>query len=289
MANIVPFPRSHKRPFQEDPPRDPFWGRLLRLILSVGVLTVLLQQATGDTSSVEIFTTAATAASKPRWIELPDRSGSKILLDTHAILRLWHTGSSYTAELLRGQAAFTMRPSSTRDFQVLAGNAAIRDIGTIFTVKLDDDAVVVTVEEGVVQLSIPHEPERLVQKNQQAIIGSAVRFKGLSSAQLAQAMSWRQDMLEFEAETVDAVVTDLNRRNRTQIEITDPEIRSILTGGSVRAIEPLDFARRLILLHPEILVLTCKYPDGSTALRLQSSNPSTPIPSSASAKCAPPE
>jgi len=205
-----------------------------------------------------------------RSIALEDGSGSVMELDSHSSLREWQVGSSYYAELLKGQAVFTMKPNRARWFHVLVGKVEIRDVGTIFAVRLGGEGeILVTVAEGVVQLLTPHEPDRYLRQNQQASIGSAVSIQNIPPEEVARRVSKSSDTLMFQSKTVDSVVKELNLHNRTQLEVADPAIANLAVSGQLYMDEPSEFTTRLVGLHPDIVVLRCKSVQGSTVLRLQ--------------------
>lgn len=90
--------------------------------------------------------TYTTDAGARRSILLPD--GSKALLDSKSRLRVAYTATTRKVELLQGQALFSVVSNPWRPFLVQAGDAVVRDVGTVFDVNRLSDGTIVTVVEG---------------------------------------------------------------------------------------------------------------------------------------------
>jgi transmembrane sensor len=235
----------------------------------------------GDMSLVKLFKTDG----DQKTITLTDGSYSTILLDSHSLLRQWQIGSSFHTELLRGQAAFTMRPSSTRQFYVRAGEVDIHDIGTMFSVSLDEDEILIDVEDGLIQLTTQHGITKLLSQYQHASIRRAVSTETLSPVEMERRLSWRHNTLALQGETVGTIADNLNRHRQTQIEIADRSIVNLVIGGLIRTDDdPLQFAEIVTKLHPEVLVMRCTNAAGNALLRLQYSH-SGPVSPSLPQKC----
>ncbi|WP_251282007.1 FecR family protein, partial [Enterobacter hormaechei] len=85
----------------------------------------------------------------PRVVQLED--GSTAVLDAGTALAVAFDGQQRHLRLLRGQAWFQVAHEQ-RPFQVEAGGGQIRDIGTAFSVSMQDTTVVTQVSEGVVDV-----------------------------------------------------------------------------------------------------------------------------------------
>lgn len=90
--------------------------------------------------------TYTTDAGMRRSILLPD--GSTALLDSKSRLRVAYTATTRRVELLQGQALFSVAGNPWRPFLVEAGDAVVRDVGTVFDVNRLGDGTIVTVVEG---------------------------------------------------------------------------------------------------------------------------------------------
>lgn len=85
----------------------------------------------------------------PRVVQLED--GSTAVLDAGTALAVAFNGHQRQLRLLRGQAWFRVTHEA-RPFQVEAAGGQIRDIGTAFSVSLQDGMVTTEVSEGVVDV-----------------------------------------------------------------------------------------------------------------------------------------
>ena len=66
-----------------------------------------------------------------------------------------------------------------------------------------------------------------------------------SSAEIAQALSWRERKLDFRNATLEEVAHEFNRYNRAQIRIQDAGVRARRLNGVFNADEPESFLRFL--------------------------------------------
>lgn len=85
----------------------------------------------------------------PRVVQLED--GSTAVLDAGTALALEFDGQQRRLRLLRGQAWFQVTHEA-RPFQVEAAGGRVRDIGTAFSVSMQDTTVTTQVSEGVVDV-----------------------------------------------------------------------------------------------------------------------------------------
>jgi transmembrane sensor len=110
------------------------------------------QRNTGYTNSPAAAATFATAAGKRDSVRLPD--GTRVLLAPESRLTVAAGYGNTVREVdLTGEAYFDVHHDAARPFLVRAGGAAIRDIGTTFTVRATgSDAVRVAVTSGSVSI-----------------------------------------------------------------------------------------------------------------------------------------
>ena len=83
--------------------------------------------------------------------------GSEVELNTNSELRVRLRRRQREITLLRGEATFEVAPDAARPFIVVAGNTAVRAVGTIFNVEEADTRVEVLVTKGVVAVGAPQE------------------------------------------------------------------------------------------------------------------------------------
>jgi transmembrane sensor len=92
----------------------------------------------------------ATGKGDVRAVELAD--GSEITLDADTELVARVTPLSRTVEMVRGQALFRVAPERFRSFEVEAERVTARARGTVYAVALRPNEVVVSVQEGTVEI-----------------------------------------------------------------------------------------------------------------------------------------
>jgi transmembrane sensor len=126
------------------------WAVAAGLLLA-GISTVLILR-----SAPPRALTYATEVGARRSIVLPD--GSKVLLDSKSRLQVSYTAAARNVDLLEGQALFEVVKNPQRPFLVRAGNALVRDVGTVFDVNRIGDGTIVTVVEGRVAVTTPSQP-----------------------------------------------------------------------------------------------------------------------------------
>ena len=117
-----------------------------------------------------------------------------------------------------------------RPFRVRTDNATVEAIGTRFNVYRRDDATEVTVIEGRVQVDWQ---TSLVEDNASSrylelgaggktVVSEHQAMPTVSPANVERATAWTERRLDFDGETVAAVVAEFNRYNRSPIVIDDP-------------------------------------------------------------------
>ena len=197
-----------------------------------------------------------TAIGEQKTLTLRDQS--IVQLDTQSEVRVAYEDGVRRIHLLRGKVHFDVAKNPQRPFQVYARGGMVRAVGTAFSVYLREKAVEVIVDEGrvdlarldnpPVQISLPG-PEDKPNKRQDAKPQSDEVFMSLDKGQsasfdqahqtfteledkeLSKALAWRRGLLIFAGDTLEKVVSEVNRYTETRIEIADPEISNLVVGG----------------------------------------------------------
>lgn len=180
-----------------------------------------------------------TAVGEQREIVLPDRS--RLLLNTASHVQVRYGSGRRTIELHAGEAIFTVSPDPARPFEVRTGDGIASAVGTQFAVWRRSSDVLVAVLEGHVRVSAlptggalasPPEPKTL-QAGQQVTYA----YGAISEVQLADLTrihAWENGRIEFQGETLAAVVDEFNRYSRTRIELGDPSLAALRISGAFR-------------------------------------------------------
>lgn len=179
-----------------------------------------------------------------RKVALDDGSRMYLNTATQAIVRF--DESVRQVDLPEGEALFEVAKDAARPFQVRAGDATVRAVGTVFTVHHDATRVEVTVAEGVVEISYNGGAQirRLTADHQALIVRDRpLALQVLPPAETRRQLSWSSGQLEFDGQTLGAAVAEMNRHNRRQIVITDRALASRPVVGVFQSSDIDSFAR----------------------------------------------
>lgn len=197
-------------------------------------------------------TTYTAGLREPRSIVLAD--GSKVLLDSKSRLRVSFTADTRAVELLQGQALFRITKDPQRPFLVHAGQAFVRDIGTVFDVDRIGDGTVVTVVEGrvaVAQGGVSPQPIGLRAGDQLDVRSgqlASVPIRVDTSAETA----WTHGNVVLESATLSEVAQVFSRYSARPLVATDLGKTPLRLSG-VFATNP-DFLIRYLRGRPDVVV-----------------------------------
>jgi transmembrane sensor len=198
------------------------------LVLALGVL--LVSELRGlDRGSI------TTADAEQAKVTLAD--GTQVHLNPRTRL-VWHgSDTARHVSLEQGEAFFSVTKDNGRPFIVKAGEVEVRVVGTEFSVRRKADDLEVVVREGQVdvlstQRSNALEPARVeLHAGKRLRINPAQGQVVVSSVDADRVTAWRNGSLEFDADTLSHVVTEVNRFSRKQLEIADPNLRDLQISG----------------------------------------------------------
>jgi transmembrane sensor len=141
---------------------------------------------------------------------------------------------------VRGEGRFQVAPDADRPFTVAAAGAAVRAVGTAFTVRLHESAQVdVMVSEGKVAVAsenVQRTPP-LSAGDTAVVLPDRVSVSRVEPQLLERRMAWTTGRLDFRGE--------FNRYNRRKILIRNPDLSGLRVGGSFTATDPQSFASAL--------------------------------------------
>jgi transmembrane sensor len=215
------------------------------------------------------------AAAKQEPTTLPD--GSSLLLSAKAAADVDFTGVDRNVALRPGgEAYFKVHHDKTRPFIVQAGAVTVTAVGTAFDVRRDAGHVIVTVEEGTVQLGAPG-PNGPTQWR--AAAGSQVdyaeqtRTAVVSSVDPNTVMRWRYGELAYDDTPLETVIADVNRYSTVHVVMRDPEVERLRFTGTVFVSSIRDWLNALEAKYP---VTARDVGDGVIELQATPSAGSTP-------------
>jgi transmembrane sensor len=169
------------------------------------------------------------------------QDGSSVVLNTDSEVRVKFTPSHRQVTLLRGEALFKVSHNAERPFDVVAGRATVRAVGTAFSVRvLDRSRVDVLVTDGRVALN-PPSGETLDKGEAARLVGESVHRRRVESSEIASKLAWIEGRVVFRGETLNEVAAEFNRYNRRRMVIPDPVVGTRRVNGRFSALEPEAF------------------------------------------------
>jgi transmembrane sensor len=194
--------------------------------------------------------------------------GSILWLNTNTKVEVNYSKSNRRIDLLQGEAHFEVKSDHERPFEVYVGKRMVRAVGTAFSVYRLDNKIEVMVTEGKVDLSIVEDtllitPEDdLLSENLHSIDNTAkskvitvltslvagqsamiltttsdpvADITELEYGEQMRKLSWLKGKLVFAGESLEEVIREVSRHTPINIEVSDPNLRSLRIGGNFQA------------------------------------------------------
>lgn len=225
--NTASFPaREAALSYRKRPAAKPLWryAAAAMVVLSTAYATFSADGWLG------LAHTYRTATGERQTITLAD--GSRIELNTGTEVRVRFNHDRRRVDLLHGEAFFIVRHDVARPFEVAAGSGTVRDIGTAFNVYVRPEQVAVTVQEGSVSVATSESRRELTAGQQIAYRDS--RFVPTDGPSAASATAWRQGLLLFQGQRLDAALAEIGRYHDVAIRVPDPELAGLRVNGTFR-------------------------------------------------------
>jgi transmembrane sensor len=209
------------------------------LALSVGLalhVQIGRQRSPTDTP-IGSQSLVATAVAVNQHAVLPDGSG--IDVGGRTVVDVDFTEAKRQLQLRIGEAFFKVEHDPVHPFIVVAGGVQVLAVGTAFDVRRSESEVVVTVKEGVVRISsLAPTTNRIalgetVGAGHQIVLNIASGSVRRSIVDPDAALAWREGRLEFAGDSLDAVLSNVNRYSARPIRLADPQIGKLAFTGTV--------------------------------------------------------
>lgn len=174
--------------------------------------------------------------------------GSVITLNTSSRIDVRFGDDRRLVSLREGEALFDVAEDKARPFVVEAGTAAVRAVGTSFTVKrLASAPVEVLVQEGVVEVT-RSERERPVRLGaNMRIVTTDAKLAPLpvriATEDMTRETAWKFGRIAFQGEALGRAAEEFKRYSDTRIIIDDPSVGREEITGLFAANDPVTFAR----------------------------------------------
>lgn len=172
-----------------------------------------------------------TLVGERRLVKLADGSRMTLDSDTRATVA-WHLRSR-RVQLQSGQALFDVSRTLVRPFQVDAGVAQVKVLGTLFSVSHLDDSVRVNLVRGAVRVNDTTRQRHTVAlvpgqqvEVRQGLLGTPVPIDADA------AIAWKDGRLVFERTPLAEALAQIQRYRKAKIVLDDPSLASLpISGG----------------------------------------------------------
>ena len=243
--------------------------RAAAVIGAIAIGTTLFWQTRRDRDTQE--TPAAsqmytTAVGQRDSVRLPD--GTRVVLGPGSRLAVDQGyGTSHREVGLRGEAYFDAQHGGAHPFVVRAGNATVRDVGTVFAIHSDPgDGVRVVVASGAVVLesrNTPGDSGVLLRQGDRGVLAPDGRIVAERGVAIDDDLAWTRGRLVFRDAPLDQVRADLRRWYGIELEIAD----SSLAGKHVTTTFDGEPAQRVVDVLALILGATAEQRADTVRLR----------------------
>ena len=208
----------------------------------------LRQLAAASAVAMLVLGTAMVASERPAYLLADLRSptgqwsthtladGSRLTLAGGSAVNVRFNAGERHVELVRGDILVDVAKDAQRPFIVDSGQAAIRALGTRFSVRSEDGATILSMLESKVLAQVPHHPAVVVQAGQRTRItdNGVGPLTTIDAASVRDA--WRARQLVVDDLPLAEVLDELARHRPGQL-LYD---RAQLAGIRVAAVLPLD-------------------------------------------------
>lgn len=263
--NVVALSEVEKSPTSAE--KEPtsttnVWMKVAAAFAGIAIFaSVIFSQLGVDTTEV-----VSTAIGEQRSVVLADRSVVDLNTDTQ--IQITMDESVRHLKLIKGEAIFQVAKDPSRPFRVESDSVVVEAIGTQFNVYRKLDELVVTVVEGLVavshkeieNLAVEHKNPKnniaglgktglstimdvVVQLSEgnQATIKKNGNVRKEAAVNLEQVTAWTERRLIFDNETLENIVKEFNRYNRSSLSIIDPAMEKRRLSGVFNANDPEAF------------------------------------------------
>lgn len=212
----------------------------------------------------------ATSHQQRSTITLSD--GTRVTMNIDTALDADFSSARRLVRLLRGQAFFKVAKDKRHPFIVSAGDRMIEAVGTQFDVLLDSNRVQVVLVEGRVTVNrrggsildqIIRRRDLVYLTPGQRLIASVGDGSTVAATNAMLATSWRAGWIAFQDESLQRVITELNRYSNRPIVAGDDGVKRLRLSGVFRIGNP----DRFVAVIEELLPVAVE-PGPDTELRL---------------------
>jgi transmembrane sensor len=171
-----------------------------------------------------------TAIGERRTLWLGD--GSTIEVNTNSELTLHVSWLQRSARLIRGEALFAIAHSALKPFEVEAAGGRIRDLGTMFDVRLEGERASVYVLEGEVSIVTANgERAASLKPGYARSFGRNGEIAALEALDAEAVAAWANGELVLNARPLSQVLAELGRYHTATVKLEAPELAAMTLSG----------------------------------------------------------
>lgn len=148
---------------------------------------------------------AATSVGQVKTVILPD--GSRVMLGGDTALNIDYRHGARAIQLARGEALFSVIHDPNRPFTVRAGIGEIRDVGTVFDIKLQGEGARIVVAQGAVEVASNGRRTPLVADRSLSL--SPARFGPVTLVNAKLETAWSRGSLMLENTSLSDIIAAL--------------------------------------------------------------------------------
>ncbi len=213
-------------------PRTAVWAAAATVAL-VAILAAWLPAGFWQGNGPSTITTA-----KAEQLKVTLADGTVVQLNPLTKLVWSASTTERRVELRDGEAFFSVTKDPSRPFIVRAGDTEVRVVGTQFAVRREGGGVEVVVREGQVDVVPDASKSNALQSEHVSLtpgkrlrVATAPGLVEVSPVDADRLTAWRDGSLEFDSNTLDEVVAQMNRFARRPLAIEDPALRELRISG----------------------------------------------------------
>lgn len=178
---------------------------------------------------------------------LPD--GTTVLLNTNSEIQVRFNRSLREVILTRGEALFTVAHAEGRPFEVAAGGASVRAIGTSFIVRrVEPESVEILVSRGRVSVAPGSAtPTLTLTAGDDTTVDARghVATGRVDVSDIGRRLAWTRGQIWLNETTLADAIAEFNRYNSRKFVLADPALATLRVGGSFTATDPKAFVAAL--------------------------------------------
>jgi transmembrane sensor len=248
----------------------PFWPQMIAASIAVAAVSATLlmgaqqgwfgrsakptQVAVNEAASLTAVGRAdyVTGKGQKSIVDLPD--GTRVTLDADSAVDVAFTGGRRDVRLLNGRAFFDVAHDRAHPFAVQAGGRVVTALGTQFDVRLTPGAVRVVLAEGSVSVASGAIAPLVKLTPGQAFAAQDGVMGKVSTADVNDALAWKQGVVDFHDQPLSEAIGLLNRYTRAQIVIKDPKVGALRITGVFKTGDIERFGRSVSQVLPVKMV-----------------------------------